>query len=69
MDHLDHLDQPDQLGHPDNPDYLNHQAGGTLPRPGSTAGRLRIKNEVKDEAGMDVDGATPSKRVKKEAAK
>jgi len=32
-------------------------------------GGLRIKNEVKDEAGMDVDGATPSKRVKKEAAK
>jgi hypothetical protein len=32
-------------------------------------GGLRIKNEVKDEAGMDLDGATPSKRVKKEAAK
>ena len=32
-------------------------------------GGLRIKNEVKDEAGMDIDGATPSKRVKKEAAK
>merc|ERR1712119_223557 len=32
-------------------------------------GGLRIKNEVKGEAGMDIDGATPSKRVKKEAAK
>ena len=32
-------------------------------------GGLRIKNEVKDEAGMDIDGANPSKRVKKEAAK
>jgi len=32
-------------------------------------GGLRIKNEVKDEAGMDVDAATPAKRVKKEAAK
>ena len=32
-------------------------------------GGLRIKNEVKDEAGMDIDGATPSKRVKKEASK
>lgn len=32
-------------------------------------GGLRIKNEVKDEAGMDTDGAPPSKKVKKEAAK
>jgi len=32
-------------------------------------GGLRIKNEVKDEAGMEVDAATPAKRVKKEAAK
>jgi len=31
-------------------------------------GGLRIKNEVKDEAGMDTD-STPAKRVKKETAK
>ena len=32
-------------------------------------GGLRIKNEVKDEAGMEVDSGAPNKRVKKEAAK